>query len=210
MVVHRVGSQHRVYYHCSAYARHWVTPPCTYRRFISGTWDDLTWDDVRRMLSDDALIERQPASETSQHESVGKLIRPQQFKITQAANKIARIQEGYEAGGIYTMSQASEKIAGQQTSIAKAQEEMRQLGRNAGQWLCDPWALDEPDILKTRRLALLPGVTPDPHENGRGLFSLGRRSAIARYLRAARTWGAQAPLSSDDVETLINGIVAAL
>lgn len=126
MIVRRGGRQQRVYYHCSAYFRKWLTPPCSYRTFIPGTWDDFIWYDVCRLLSDDAWIERQLASQTSQNDSAEKLIRLQQFKISQAASKIVRVQDGFEAG-IYTAVEAKERITGHQATVAKAKEEISRI-----------------------------------------------------------------------------------
>jgi hypothetical protein len=84
------------------------------------------------------------------------------------------------------------------------------LARNAGQWLRDPWALDERERLKTQSLALLPNVQPNPQEEQRRVLRLGARSALGRYLRSRRTWNIDQDLTSADVEELVNGIVAQL
>ena len=59
MVVRRDGRLQKVYYHCSKYFRRWAEHPCTYSRFILGTWDDVIWDDVCTLLGDDSWIERE-------------------------------------------------------------------------------------------------------------------------------------------------------
>lgn len=86
----------------------------------------------------------------------------------------------------------------------------RRLARNASQWLRDPWALEERDQLRTQSLALLPDVQRDDYENRQRVLSLGYRSAIARYLRQARTWEISENLSATDVEGLVTGIVRQL
>ena len=85
---------------------------------------------------------------------------------------------------------------------------------NAGQWLKDPWALDERDYLRTASVALLPGIQRDERDLTSRSFSLGWRSAIGRYLRSGRTWDTGDNgsshgfrLSTAEVEELVTGIV---
>ena len=81
----------------------------------------------------------------------------------------------------------------------------------ASQWLKDPWRLEERDKLRTQGLAMLPGVRPSFAESRqRGTFSLGSRSAVARYLRSSHTWNIESNLSADDAEELMHGIIAKL
>ena len=126
MVVRRNGHLNRVYYHCSKYFQTWAEEPCNYRRFIPGTWDELVWGDICTWLTDDAWVEQQLMSEQSQDENVGKLIRLQQLRISQARAKIAKIQEGFE-GSIYNLDEAKKRITDLQETIAKAEVEIQRL-----------------------------------------------------------------------------------
>ena len=126
MVVRRDGRQNRVYYHCSKYFRTWAEEPCHYRRFIPGTWDDLVWGDICTWLRDDAWVEQQLESEQSQDENVDKLIRLQQFRISQARAKIAKVQEGFE-GSIYGLDEARKRIADLNQTVMKAEAEIQRL-----------------------------------------------------------------------------------
>lgn len=91
------------------------------------------------------------------------------------------------------------------------QEEQRSLTRRAEQWLKDPWRLEETDILARQGLALLPGKRRGAREsNGRATMSLGARSAILRYMRSQHTWNANANLSVEAGEALVNGIISQL
>jgi len=93
---------------------------------------------------------------------------------------------------------------------ALTEQSTRRLAKNASQWLRDPWALDERDVLKIQSLALLPGVQPDERETRLRVRRLGARSAIGRYLRSSHTWNIDSNLSAEEVETLVLGIVAQL
>ena len=87
----------------------------------------------------------------------------------------------------------------------------RQLVRDSGQWLSDPWSLEENDRLRTQSLAFLPGVRPSGAEQYiRNTFSLGPSSAVGRYLRSHRTWGTPERLTIEACEDLVYGIVDAL
>ena len=86
----------------------------------------------------------------------------------------------------------------------------RQLVRNTGQWLREPWALDDRDRLPLRSSALLPGVQPDRQESLRNVMRLGARSAVARYLRSHWTWGTDQNLDGHQAEDLVHGIVGRL
>ncbi len=87
----------------------------------------------------------------------------------------------------------------------------RQLTISTSQWLAYPWRLEETDRLRTHGLALMPGIRKNQSESRqRGVFSLGSRSAVAKYLRSRFTWDIGHDLSAAEVEKLIQGIVAAL
>jgi hypothetical protein len=126
MVVRRNGRQNRVYYHCSKYFHTWVEQPCSYRRFIPGTWDELIWQDICTWLRDDAWVEQQVISEQSQDDNVEKLIRLQQLKIFQARAKILKVQEGFE-GNVYSLDEARKRIADLQEIIVKSEKEIQRL-----------------------------------------------------------------------------------
>jgi len=126
MVVRRDGRQQRVYYHCSKYFRPWADNPCSYNKFVPGTWDDLVWDCVYALLKNDVWLEQQLASEQSQDENMAKLLKLHRYKISQAQSKIARVREGFE-GGIYSLDEAKQRIAECEAAIAKAEQEAKRL-----------------------------------------------------------------------------------
>jgi site-specific DNA recombinase len=126
MVVRRDGRQQRVYYHCSKYFRPWADNPCSYNKFVPGTWDDLVWDCVYALLKNDVWLEQQLASEQSQDENMAKLLKLHRYKISQAQSKIARVREGFE-GGIYSLDEAKQRIAECEAAIAKAEQEPKRL-----------------------------------------------------------------------------------
>lgn len=78
------------------------------------------------MLRDDTWVEQQITSVQSQDENTAKLIRLEQFKISQARTKTAKIREGFE-GGVYSMDEAKRRIADHQATIAKAEVEIQRL-----------------------------------------------------------------------------------
>lgn len=88
---------------------------------------------------------------------------------------------------------------------------VRRLVRNTGQWLRDPWRLEELDRPRTHSMALLPGGQANRFTRRRTM-SLGPRSAVARYLRSPITWntGGRAPLTAGEAEALVEGAAARL
>jgi len=94
-------------------------------------------------------------------------------------------------------------------AAALTADRSRALVQRANQWLREPWAIDEWERLRQGAIALLPGVTAARTEQI-PTVGLGYRSTVGRYLRSRHTWGSTAPLSTDEVETLIVGIVEAL
>ncbi len=139
MVVRRDGRQQRVYYHCSKYFRPWAENPCSYSKFVPGTWDNLVWDCVYALLNDDVWLEQQLASEQSQDENMTKLLKLHQYKISRAQSKIARVREGFE-GGIYSLDEAKQRIAECEAAIAKAEQESKRLQTEMNR--CDAGAAD--------------------------------------------------------------------
>jgi hypothetical protein len=126
MIVRRDGRQNRVYYHCSKYFRPWADQPCSYRRFIPGTWDDIVWSDVCALLRDDAWIEKEHSLQQSQVGSVDKLIRLEEFKVSQARAKISKVREGFEAD-IYTLEEAKRRLSTLQDIVTRGEKELLRL-----------------------------------------------------------------------------------
>jgi len=75
MSVLRKKGGDQVYYYCRAHYCRWLSDPCTYSRFVPGTWDDDIWEEICAMLSNDAWLEQQLAAELSQSEDLEKLLR---------------------------------------------------------------------------------------------------------------------------------------
>ena len=57
---------------------------------------------------------------------MAKLIRLQQFRISQARSKITKVQEGFE-GGIYSVDEARSRIFDYHMTITKAEREIQRL-----------------------------------------------------------------------------------
>lgn len=126
MVVRRDGYKNRVYYHCSKHYRPWDNETCTYRRFVPGTWDETVWDFVCALLSDNAWIDEQITVEQSRQASAARLLDTEQRKIIQIQSRIAKIQEGFEAG-IYSVDEAKKRIGVCQNAITHAEQELERL-----------------------------------------------------------------------------------
>jgi len=75
------------------------------------------------MLSNDAWLEQQLSAELSQSEDLEKLIRMEQFKISQAELRISKVQEGWEKG-FYAPEEVQTKINEYRETIARAQSEI--------------------------------------------------------------------------------------
>ncbi len=126
MLVKRAGKERRVYYHCSRYFRPWAPDPCSFTRFVPGTLDEVIWGDMCILLKDDSWVEKQVVSELSRDENVGKLIRLQQHRISQARAKMAKVQRGYE-GELYSLEEARDRVKALQEVISESQAEIRRL-----------------------------------------------------------------------------------
>ena len=126
MSVLRKDGGDQIYYYCRAHYRPWLENPCTYNRFIPGTWDDEIWSQIRAMLASDAWLERQLETESSQNKDLERLLRFEVLKKSQAEQKIARVQDGWD-NSIYTSEEAEAKIAKYRETIAKTQLEMKKL-----------------------------------------------------------------------------------
>jgi site-specific DNA recombinase len=126
MVVRRDGKQNRVYYHCSRHYRPWDTNACSYHRFVPGSWDEAVWDFVCAVLSDSSWIENQLEVEQNKKIASAKLLEVELRKITQIQAKIAKVQEGFEAG-IYSTEEAKSRIASYQKAVSGAEQEIKHL-----------------------------------------------------------------------------------
>ncbi len=93
--------------------------------------------------------------------------------------------------------------------ILHDEDQARALVRRVNDWLQEPWSFDEQERLRRGSLALLPGVSPEKRA-ARGVFRLGFRSAIGRFVRSRHTWGLAEDLSAQETERLILGIIGAL
>jgi len=124
-VLQKRGSD-RVYYYCRAHYCLWLKDPCTYNRFVPGTWDAEVWEEIAAMLSNDTWLDQQLVSELSQSADLEKLIRLEQFKISQTKVRISKVQEGWEKS-FYTQDEARIKIADHRETIAKAEAEIVRL-----------------------------------------------------------------------------------
>ncbi|GAI85871.1 unnamed protein product, partial [marine sediment metagenome] len=131
MVVRRDGDQKRIYYHCSRHYRSWDKDACTYRRFLPGSWDEVVWDFVFALLSDNSWIEEQLTVEQNKSTATTKLLDKEQRKIAQIQAKIAKIQEGFEVG-IYNMDEAKKRISSYHSAITKAEREIERLRQLSG------------------------------------------------------------------------------
>ena len=130
MVVRRAGKTHRPYYHCSAYYRPWAKTPCSYSRFVPGSWDGVVWADVCAFLRNDRWVEEQLGSASSQNENLAQLVRLKSFQKSQAEAKIERVRDGFE-NGIYTIEQARTRVTKLNGDIGKLEgeiDELRQRG----------------------------------------------------------------------------------
>jgi site-specific DNA recombinase len=78
------------------------------------------------MLSNDAWLEQQLAAELSQSADQEKLIRMEQFKISQARLRVSKVQEGWEKG-FYTPDEVQVKLAEHRQAIARAESEIGRL-----------------------------------------------------------------------------------
>jgi hypothetical protein len=133
MVVRRKSGKQAKYYHCSRHYRSWSPDRCTYRGFVPGSWDEMVWDCVYALLMQDAWLEEYLNSVEEQAENVEKLIKSEQQKILRANAKIVKIREGFEAD-IYSIDDAKASIAGCQHAIGKAEQEIRRIQEQTGNY----------------------------------------------------------------------------
>ena len=126
MAVLRKRGSEQVYYYCRAHYCPWIKDPCTYNRFVPGTWDDEIWEEICAMLSNDAWLERQLTTELSQSADLEKLIRVEQLKISQTKLRISKVQDGWEKG-FYTPEEVQTKLAEHRQAITRAESEIGKL-----------------------------------------------------------------------------------
>jgi len=142
-VLRKKGSD-QVYYYCRAHYCRWIKDPCTYSRFIPGTWDDEIWEEICFMLSSDAWLEQQLTTELSQSTDLEKLVKLEQLKKSQAEIHISKVQDGWDKG-IYTEEEAKKKVTGYREAIAKAETE---IGRLRGQMSKRGLSIFEAELLR--------------------------------------------------------------
>ena len=118
-VLRKKGSD-QVYYYCRAHYCSWLNDPCTYSRFVSGTWDDEIWEEICTMLSSDVWLEQQLTTELSQSTDLEKLVKLEQLKISHAKLRISKVQEGWEKG-FYTPEEVQTKLTEHRAAIARAE-----------------------------------------------------------------------------------------
>jgi hypothetical protein len=113
-------------------------PPESWPRTVStknpGSWDEAVWDFVCAVLSDSSWIESQLEVEQNKSIAAVKLLEAEQRKIAQIRAKIARVQEGYEAG-IYNTEDAKTHITGYQKAISSSEQEIERLQQPGGDGL---------------------------------------------------------------------------
>jgi len=124
-ILRKKGSD-QVYYYCRAHYCPWLRDPCTFNHFVPGIWDDEIWEEICAMLSNDAWMEQQLATELSQSADLEKLIRMEQLKISQAKLRVTKVQEGWEKG-FYTPEEVQTKLAEHREAIARAESEIGRL-----------------------------------------------------------------------------------
>jgi len=78
------------------------------------------------MLSSDNWLEQQLTTELSQSTDLGRLIKLEQLKISQAKHRISKVQEGWEKG-FYTPEEVQVKLAENREAIARTESEISKL-----------------------------------------------------------------------------------
>jgi hypothetical protein len=116
----------QIYYYCRAHYCAWIKDPCTYNRFILGTWDQDIWEEIAKMLSNDARLDQQLTTELSQNVDLEKLIRLEQFKINEAKTRVSTVQAGWEKG-FYPPAEVHTKLAEHREAIVMAESEIERL-----------------------------------------------------------------------------------
>ena len=126
MSVLRKDGGDEVYYYCRAHYCPWITNPCNYNRFVPGTWDEEIWEEISTMLRNEEWLDQQLAAVSSESTDLEKLIRFEQYKISQAKLRVSKVQEGWEKG-FYTPEESQTKLAEHREAIARAESEIGRL-----------------------------------------------------------------------------------
>ena len=88
-------------------------------------------------------------------------------------------------------------------------DSVKGLKSRSGQWLRQPWAMDDDERVRSQMAALLPNAER-PRWSVAAYFSTGPRSTILRYLRDRHTWGIDQQLNLDQGIRLVESVVNAL
>jgi len=126
MSVLRKRGGDQVYYYCRAHYRPWLQNVCIFNRFVPGTWDDEIWEETCAIMSSDAWLEQQLATELSHSADLEKLIRMEQLRISQAKLRVSKVQDGWEKG-FYTPEEVQTKLAEHRQAVARAESEIGRL-----------------------------------------------------------------------------------
>ena len=126
MSVLRKDGGDEIYYYCRAHYCPWITNPCNYNRFVPGTWDEEVWEEISVMLCNETWLDQQLAAISSESTDLEKLIRSEQFKISQAESRIKKVQDGWEKE-FYTAKESQDKLTEHRDAIAKAESEIKRL-----------------------------------------------------------------------------------
>jgi hypothetical protein len=125
-VVRRDGHDRKIYYHCIRRYRVWDGNGCNFRKFVPSRWDEVVWDCLYALFSDDSWLEEQLTAEKDHRDAATKLIETEQKKILRLQGIITRVQTGYEEG-IYDAVEARNRINVCQHAIKLAQAEVNRL-----------------------------------------------------------------------------------
>jgi hypothetical protein len=126
MSVLRKRGTDQVYYFCRAHYRPWLRNPCTFNRFVPGTWDDEIWGEICAIMGTDTWLEQQFSAELSYSADLEKLVRIEQLKVSQAKLRVSKVQEGWEKG-FYTPEEMQAKLAEHRQAVARAETEIARL-----------------------------------------------------------------------------------
>jgi site-specific DNA recombinase len=125
VMLRKKGSD-QVYYYCRAHYCSWLKDPCSYNKFVPGTWDDEIWEEICIMLSRETWLEQQLTIELSQSTDLEKLVKLEQLKISQARIRISKVQEGWEKG-FYTPEEVEIKLTEHREAISRAESDISRL-----------------------------------------------------------------------------------
>jgi hypothetical protein len=123
LVRRRKNNDNRHYYYCSRSQHALSGPPCSYRLYVQGIWDESVWDCVCLLLKQDSFVEEQLTKAEQQSHDIDKLIKLEQQKTIQYQTKIDKIREGFE-GGLYSLEEAKSKVNNYQAAIVSIKQEI--------------------------------------------------------------------------------------